>query len=218
MKKVLKITVITILILVVSCSTFVLGVNAYVKAVGNNKILTTDEATKLEDADCIIIYGCFVNEDGTPCNVLKDRLDKGIELYKKGAAPKIIMSGDHSSDDYNEVAVMKQYAIDAGVPSEDIFMDHEGYSTYETAYRAKEVFDAKKVILVTQEYHLYRAIYIAESLGIETYGVASDYDMQESREVLARCKDFITCIIKPAPANLGCKLPVSGNGNMSNAM
>ena len=110
MKKVLKITVITILILVVSCSTFVLGVNAYVKAVGSNKILATDEATKLEDADCIIIYGCFVNEDGTPCNILKDRLDKGIELYKKGAAPKIIMSGDHSSDDYNEVAAMKKYA------------------------------------------------------------------------------------------------------------
>ncbi len=217
MKKILKYLVTMVLIFAVLCSTLVISVNAYVKKVGTDAMRTTEEATQLKDVDCIIIYGCLVLEDGTPCNVLKDRLDKGIELYKKGAAPKIIMSGDHSSDDYNEVAAMKQYAINAGVPSEDIFMDHEGYSTYETAYRAKEVFGAKKVILVTQKYHLYRAVYIAESLGIEAYGVASDYEMHESREVFARCKDFITSMFKPAPANLGIKCSLSGNGNMTNA-
>ena len=198
------------------CSSFVIGVNACVKAIGDNAILTTEEVVKIKDVDCIVIYGCFVREDGTPCNMLKDRLDKGIELYKKGAAKKIIMSGDHSSEDYNEVAVMKQYAIDAGIPSNDIFMDHKGYSTYETAYRAKEVFGAKKVILVTQEYHLYRALYIAKNLGIEAYGVASDYSIYESREIFARCKDFLTCIFKPSPANLSIKYPVSGNGNITN--
>lgn len=217
MKKILKNLVAMILICIVICSSGVIIVNAYVKNVGKNTICTTEEATELEDVDCIIIYGCLVLKDGTPCNVLKDRLDKGIELYKKGAAPKIIMSGDHSSDEYNEVAVMKQYAINAGVPSEDIFMDHKGYSTYETAYRAKEVFEANKVILVTQEYHLYRAVYIAKNLGINAYGVSSTFTMHETREVLARCKDFLTCIFKPEAANSGDKLPISGNGDLTNA-
>lgn len=217
MKKILKNLVAMILICIVICSSGVIIVNAYVKNVGKNTICTTEEATELEDVDCIIIYGCLVLKDGTPCNVLKDRLDKGIELYKKGAAPKIIMSGDHSSDEYNEVAVMKQYAINAGVPSEDIFMDHKGYSTYETAYRAKEVFEANKVILVTQEYHLYRAVYIAKKLGIKAYGVSSTFTMHETREVLARCKDFLTCIFKPEAANSGVKLPISGNGDLTNA-
>ena len=216
MKKVLKNMAVMVIILTVFCSIFVIAVNAYVAKVGDNSICTIQEATELEDVDCIIIYGCFVRKDKTPCNMLKDRLDKGIELYKKGAAPKIIMSGDHSSDAYNEVAVMKQYAIDAGVPSEDIFMDHKGFSTYETAYRAKEVFGVDKAILVTQEYHLYRALYIAKSLGIDAYGVASDFDVHETREVLARCKDFFTCMIKPEPAHMGNKLPISGNGNITN--
>lgn len=217
MKKFLKYFVSIVLVLTIVCSCGVLLVNAYVKNVGDNTFCSVEEATKLKDMDCIIIYGCYVDKNGTPCNVLKDRLDRGIELYKKGAAPKIIMSGDHSSDEYNEVAAMKQYAIDAGVPSEDIFMDHKGYSTYETAYRAKEVFGAKKVILVTQEYHLYRALYIAESLGIKAYGVASDFNMHEIREVLARCKAFVTCMFKPVLKDLGEKSPLCGNGDMTNA-
>ncbi len=216
MKKFMKNLAAMIIILTVFGSSFIVAVNAYVTNSVDSAICTTQQATELEDVDCIIIYGCFVRKDKTPCNMLKDRLDKGIELYKKGAAPKIIMSGDHSSDEYNEVAVMKQYAIDAGVPSEDIFMDHEGFSTYETAYRAKEVFGADKVILVTQEYHLYRALYIAKSLGIDAYGVASDYDVHETREVLARCKDYFTCMVKPELTNTGSKLPVSGNGDITN--
>ena len=201
---------------IVGISSFVVGVNAYVMDKGDDTIITSEESEKLDEVDCIIVLGCFVKEDGTPGNILADRLKTAVKLYKNGVAPKIIMSGDHSSEQYNEVASMKNYAVNAGVPSEDIFMDHAGFSTYETMYRAKEVFKAKKVVIVTQEYHLYRSVYIAEKLGMEAYGVASEYKLDETREVLARCKDFMTTIIKPKPANLGKIYSIEANGNMTN--
>ncbi len=194
----------------------VAGVNAYVMEKGNNTMITSEESEKLQDVDCIIVLGCYVKEDGTPGNILADRLKTSVELYKNGVAPKIIMSGDHSSDEYNEVAVMKNYAVEAGVHSEDVFMDHAGFSTYETMYRAKEVFGAEKVVIVTQEYHLYRSVFIAEKLGMEAYGVASDFKLDQNREILARCKDFITTIIKPRPANLGRAYSIKANGNLTN--
>ncbi len=201
---------------IVGIGIFVIGVNAYVVDKSDDTIITSKESEKLEEVDCVIVLGCFVKEDGTPGNILADRLKTGVELYKNGVAPKIIMSGDHSSDEYNEVASMKNYAVNAGVPSEDIFMDHAGFSTYETMYRAKEVFGAKKVVIVTQEYHLYRSVYIAEKLGMEAYGVASAYDLDQTREVLARCKDFMTTIIKPKPAYVGKTYSIKANGNMTN--
>lgn len=201
---------------ILGMGSLVAGVNAYVMDKGDDTILTSEESEKLEDIDCIIVLGCFVKEDGTPGNILADRLKTGVELYKNGVAPKIIMSGDHSSDEYNEVASMKKFAVDAGVPSKDVFMDHAGFSTYETMYRAKEVFGAKKVVIVTQEYHLYRSVYIAKKLGMEAYGVASDFKLEENREILARCKDFMTTIIKPRPANLGRVYSIKANGNMTN--
>ena len=117
---------------------------------------------------------------------------------------------------------MKQFAIEKGIPSEDIFMDHAGFSTYDSIYRAKEIFGAKKIIIVTQEYHLYRALHIANRLGIEAYGVGADPRQyvgafnREVREILARNKDFVKCIIKPNPKYLGDKIPISGNGDNTN--
>ena len=117
---------------------------------------------------------------------------------------------------------MNQVAIDAGIPSSDVVMDHAGFSTYESIYRAKEIFGAEKVIIVTQEYHLYRALYIAEKLGLEAYGVDADYHSyrgqitRDVREILARCKDFASIIFKPEPTYLGEKIPISGNGDLTN--
>lgn len=221
-KKKWKVVLIVLLCIAVVGIGIVFGVNAYVKGVGGDTILTSEQAAKLENVDCIIVLGCQVKDDGTPSDMLKDRLTRGIELYELGAAPKLLMSGDHGREDYDEVGTMKQYAIDAGIPSEDIFMDHAGFSTYETVYRAKEIFGADKVIIVTQEYHLYRALYIAEKLGVEAYGVASDYhtyagqSMRECREILARCKDFVMTIFKPEPTHMGEAIPVSGNGDVTN--
>ena len=117
---------------------------------------------------------------------------------------------------------MKQFAIDRGVPSSDVFMDHAGFSTYETMYRARDVFSAKKVVIVTQQYHLYRAIYVARQLGLEAYGVASDpreyagQPIREAREILARVKDFVMCIFEPKPTYLGEVIPVFGDGDLTN--
>ena len=197
-------------------------INSIVKLSTDKQIISSDEAAKLEDVDCILVLGCFVKDDGRPSDMLHDRLTRGVELYDLGAAPKLLMSGDHGREEYDEVAAMKQFAIDAGIPSEDVFMDHAGFSTYESIYRAKEIFQADKILIVTQEYHLYRALYIADQLGVEAYGVSSDYHtyvgqfMRDFREMLARVKDCATCIFKPEPTYLGDAIPIFGDGNLTN--
>ncbi len=221
-KSTLKKLLILLLCLLLAGGGAVFGINAYVKHTAKDRILTSEQAADLSDVDCIIVLGCFVRNDGTPSDMLRDRLTRAVALYEAGAAPKIIMSGDHGTAEYDEVNAMKQYAIDAGVPSSDIFMDHAGFSTYETMYRAKEIFGADKVLIVTQEYHLYRALYIAGALGVDAYGVAADYRTyagqteREVREILARCKDFAKAIFLPEPTYLGETIPVSGNGDITN--
>ena len=220
-KKLIRIFIILV-ILFVSGVTAVLSVNAYVKHVGGENIISPDKINEIGEADCIIILGCQVFSDGTLSAMLHDRVMRGIELYESKAAPKLIVSGDHGRKEYDEVNAMKKYAIDAEIPSENIFMDHAGFSTYESMYRAKEIFKAEKIIVVTQEYHLYRALYIAQKLGMEAYGVSSDYrpyygqTYREVREILARCKDFATTLFKPEPTFLGEAIPVSGNGDLTN--
>ena len=200
----------------------VFGINGYVVQSTASRILTTEEAAQLQDVDCIIVLGCKVHDDGNPSAMLEDRLRRGVELYKAGAAPKLLMSGDHGTVTYNEVQSMKQYAIDQGIVSSDIFMDHAGFSTYESIYRAKDIFQAKKIIIVSQEYHLYRAIYVANSLGIEAYGVNANYrnysgqTSRDIREILARNKDFLTSIFKPEPTYRGDAIPIWGNGDATN--
>lgn len=220
-KKIKSIIIVLICLAAVGAS-LVFGVNAYVKNSQKSDIITTEDASKLENVDCIIVLGCQVHDDGTPSDMLRDRLDRAIELYNSGAASKIIMSGDHGRENYDEVNTMKKYAVYAGIPEEDVFMDHAGFSTYETIYRARDIFCVKKAIIVTQDYHLYRSLYIADKLGVEAYGVGSDYHLytgqfnREVREILARDKDFIKTIFKPEPTYLGEKIPVSGDGNLTN--
>ena len=225
MKKILKkckILLIIVLCLMLCGISGVWGIDAYVRHSTKNAILSSEEAAKLSDMDCIIVLGCQVKPDGTPSHMLGDRLKRGVELYNLGAAPKLLMSGDHGQKEYDEVNTMKNYAVDAGVPSSDVFMDHAGFSTYETMFRAKEVFGVKKAVIVTQKYHLYRALYIAKQFGIEAYGVAADYRTysgqiyRDIREVLARCKDFGTTIFFPDPTYLGETIPVDGDGNVTN--
>lgn len=199
-----------------------LGINQYIKQTVKKDILTTDQAKDLKDVDCILVLGAGVREDGTPSLMLNDRLELGIALYQSGASQKLLMSGDHGRKDYDEVNTMKSYALKQGITSEDVFMDHAGFSTYESIYRAKEIFQAKKIIIVSQEYHLYRALYIADKFGIEAYGVAAEGEeyrgqaYREFREVLARNKDFLSVIFRPKPTYLGEAIPVSGNGDVTN--
>lgn len=221
-KKLLKIAFIVFLCLAVTGIATLFIINGHVKASTKDRILTVQNTAELENVDCIIILGCQVKDDGSLSHMLRDRLMRGLEVYEADAAPKLLMSGDHGHEEYDEVGAMKNYAIENGVPSENVFMDHAGFSTYETVYRAKEIFQADKVIIVTQEYHLYRALYIAEQFGVEAYGVSADLNryagqsMRDFREVLARCKDWAMCIFKPEPTYLGEAIPVSGNGDVTN--
>lgn len=221
-RKLLKMVGIILACVMVAGAIGVAAVNGHVKAVGKARLLSVAEAAELSDVDCIIVLGCQVRDDGSLSDMLRDRLLRGLELYQTGVSTKLLMSGDHGQDDYDEVGAMKQFAVNNGVPSENVFMDHAGFSTYETVYRAKEIFRARKVVIVTQEYHLYRTLYIAEQLGLEAYGVASDLNVyggqikRDVREVLARCKDFAMCLFKPEPTYLGDAIPVSGNGNLTN--
>ena len=217
MKKVLICILVIIAIMIIG----VVSINIYVKKSTKKQIKNEDECEEITDVDCIVVLGAAVWGD-KPSPMLEDRLLEGIELYQKGVSKKIIMSGDHGQNEYDEVNIMKQFAIEKGIPSEDIFMDHAGFSTYDSIYRAKEIFGAKKIIIVTQEYHLYRALHIANRLGIEAYGVGADPRQyvgafnREVREILARNKDFVKCIIKPNPKYLGDKIPISGNGDNTN--
>ena len=200
----------------------VAGINAYVIGTTKARILSVDAAAELAEVDCILVLGCGVWDDGTPSHMLEDRLVRAVELYEQGTAPKLLMSGDHGREDYDEVNAMKTYAVDAGIPSMDIFMDHAGFSTYESMYRARDVFQAETVVIVSQGYHLYRAIYIARALGLDAYGVAADYrayageTSRQLREALARVKDVGTTLLRVEPTYLGEAIPIWGDGDLTN--
>ena len=137
-------------------------------------------------------------------------------------APKIIMSGDNGTASYNEVKAMKQYAIAQGVPSRDIFCDHAGFSTYESMYRAKYVFGCERIVVATQTYHLYRALWSAKSLGMQAEGVPSDYHEYQKqlqydiREIPARTKDFFKALFRVPSTYVGEAISLDQSGDVTN--
>lgn len=209
------------IILIIIAMVIIFSINFYVKIATKKQIKIEEEAIQTEKMDCILVLGAGI-WGNKPSPMLEDRLLQAISLYEKKVAPKIIMSGDHSKENYDEVNIMKQFAIAKGVPSEDIFMDHAGLSSYESVYRAKEIFGVKNLVIVTQKYHLYRALYIANNLGLKAYGVASNQRehsgqfYREVREILARDKDFVKCIFKPKPTFLGEKISIMTSGDVTN--
>ena len=151
-----------------------------------------------ETFDCVLVLGCKVYPDGRLSDRLADRVQVALGALEAGLSDTLLVSGDHRTDSYNETGAMKAYAVAHGISSERVFEDHDGYSTYESVYRAREVFGARRVLIVTQEYHLYRALYIAQSLGLDAYGLSADRRpyrgelWRQCREVLARYKDYFT--------------------------
>ena len=212
-------------IMICCIAIMLLSVSWSVKAEVSGAVFAYDGLDSLADSgyDCILVLGAGLRDDGSPSDMLRDRISVGAMLYKSGYSKKLLMSGDHSSDAYDEVNAMKKYAIvNYGVPSSDIFMDHSGFSTYESILRAKEIFGVKKMIIVTQEYHAYRAVYIAEKLGIEAVGVSSDlYDYggqayRSLREIFARNKDFFCTLLKIGADEEYETIPINGNGDITN--
>ncbi len=194
-------------------------INVYMVYSTKNKII--DIASLPTDVDCILVLGAGVRSN-SPSPMLEDRLLTGKQIYENNLSEKILVSGDHTKEDYDEVNVMKTYLIENGIGSKDIFMDHAGISSYDSIYRAKNIFKAKKIVIVTQEYHLYRALYIANQLDIDAYGVIAnkrDYYGQTKRDIreyLARVKDFFKCIFKPKSKYLGEVFNIKGNGDGTN--
>lgn len=195
------------------------GINAFMILYANRYILTPEQAAE-KNVDCALVLGAQVWSTGLS-SMLEDRVLTGIDLYETGATDRLLMSGDHGREDYDEVNSMKRYAVEQGVPADDIFMDHAGFSTYESAYRAKAVFEVESAFIVTQKYHLYRAVFLARAMGIEAYGVAADRrdyrnDLYNNiRESLARVKDFFMAIFKPEPTYLGDAIPIWGSGSLT---
>ncbi|MGI6766402.1 MAG: SanA/YdcF family protein [Lentihominibacter sp.] len=179
------------------------------------------KACKSIEPQCILVLGCAVWKGGEPSPMLKDRLDAAIALYNEGVAPKILLSGDNRAHNYNEPYCMLKYTLEQGIPKEDIFLDFAGFSTYESIYRAKEVFCVDRMIVVTQKYHLYRTLKTCEALEVEAKGVASDQRKyrggryRKLREVFARNKDFVKGILKPEPTYLGDEIPIDGDGSVT---
>ena len=220
-----------LMILIIIAAVLVLGLSAFVTQSVKDDIAGVDtgsgisgaeaEVCRSIDPQCIMVLGCAVWADNEPSPMLRDRLDTAIALYKAGVAPKLLLSGDNSIVEYSEPDCMLKYTLAQGVPPEDIFLDFAGFSTYESVYRSHAVFMADRMIVVTQKYHLFRALNACEALGIEAKGVASSQQKyagryyREAREVLARNKDFFKGIIKAKPTYLGDEIPVDGDGTVT---
>ncbi|MBD7911502.1 SanA/YdcF family protein [Clostridium cibarium] len=212
--RVLKKVIIALLVLTSVAVIAGIFIVSKVQKDGAARIVSLEDIPK--DVDAIIVLGAGVKADGSPCDMLVDRLKTSIEVYKESNNSKLLLSGDHSRQNYNEVGTMKKFVQDnIKINDSKIFLDHAGFSTYESMYRAKEIFKVKKAIIVTNEYHLPRALYIAKSLGIDAYGVKSDIrnykgiEVYRQREKLAQLKDFFYALIKPEPTFLGEEIPVS---------
>ena len=189
-------SVITLLVAIA----LVFGLTNLLVFLGGNNIENDFEGKKY---DCILVLGAGLYPDGTPSDMLADRLTVAIDLYKKGVSDTVVLSGDRSdSENYDEVSAMEKYCIERGIPAEAIVKDEVGYSTYESMLNLSRMGKYKSVVVVTQRYHLYRALYIAERMELSAVGAdatLSDYSGQGSRsfrEFGARTKDFFKVLFK----------------------
>jgi vancomycin permeability regulator SanA len=214
-KSVIKSLIKFVSAVVVLAVLFVALTNVYMVLSVKDRIITEGEAAAMsavgDKPDCIVVLGAAVHGD-KPSVMLAERLDTAFGLYASGAADVLLFSGDNGQVEYNEVKAMRAYAIENGdaygLTTDNIYLDHAGFSTYESMYRLKNVFEADSAIVVTQEYHLYRALYTAKKLGIDVYGVAAAPRKQgqftrDAREVLARTKDFCYVLFDKQPKYLG---------------
>ena len=203
---------------------FSLFVNLHMVLSTKKYVYTQKELVPSKTA--VIVPGAKVYQGGYLSTAFKDRIVSGVELLKTGKAEKILLSGDHGRKTYDEVNTGRNFILNnyPQIAHENIFMDHAGFSTYETMYRAKAVFCVEDAVIVTQKFHLARSIYIARKLGIDAVG----YEAVESvgfrkrirmswalREYLARVKAFMSVAFHTKPTYLGEQIPISGDGTKS---
>ena len=201
------------------------AINVFIVAGQHGNIRSANSlAQSGETYDCIMVLGAAVNPDGTPSTILADRIQVGVELYRAGVAPKILMSGDNTSDreTYNEVVAMKAYATDVlGVPADDIFCDHAGINTYDSAYRLYHVFGVKRAVVVTQTYHLYRALFDVRSFHVDAVGADADLhtyanqNQYDIREIAARVSDMYKVLSRQSATYLSEPVDLNQSGNVT---
>jgi vancomycin permeability regulator SanA len=197
---------------------FVVAVNQVIVRSADDRRYVSVEAVPEREVAIVFGAGLF---DGRPSPALADRLDGAIELYERGSVAHLLMSGDNSRPDYDEVSAMRDYAIERGVPAQAITRDYAGFDTYDTCYRARDIFGVDGAVLVTQDYHLARALYTCDQLGLDVVGLAVpdwqfrsgdlgyEYSSRDQvaytvREWLARSKAFVdTNVLHPEPTHLG---------------
>ena len=195
-----------------------LAVNSYVYHQGRPLICDPDQVQPVQVA---MVFGAYVLPNGTPSAAVEDRLLTALDLYHSGKVRKFLITGDHGHDDYDEVNAMKTYLERKGIPKEDIFLDHAGFDTYQSLVRARDVFGVKDTILVTQEFHLPRALYIAKALGLQATGVTADrrnllnLEAMELREMGARLKAFAEVSVGRSPKFLGPAIDLSGDASVT---
>lgn len=218
MKKKILLTVIVIILLGCLGTAFI---NTYMINTSKNQIIDISDVSSQKNVDAILVLGCKAYSDG-PSAMLENRLLKAKEVYNI-LTTKLLLSGDHGKEKYDEVNVMREYLLSEDIPSSDIFLDHAGFSTYDSIYRAKYVFGVKKMIIVTQEYHLYRALYLAKCLGIEAIGIkALDIPYKgimlknEIREIISRDKNFFKGLFKPKSKYVGEPISLMQDGEITN--
>jgi SanA protein len=170
------------------------------------------------DADCALVLGAGLRDDGSPSDVLRDRLDESLALYRSGRVKRIIVSGDHQTPAYDEPNAMRVYLEAKGVPPEAVFMDHAGLDTYSSMWRARHVFGVSRIVVVTQQFHLARAVWCARALGMEAEGSAADRHLYrgiawlQAREVISRTKAVVDVTVGRTPRHHGPPVDLNGDG------
>jgi SanA protein len=196
-----------------------LFLNVYISKSTKNKIYTTTEF--IPNAYTAIVLGAYVKKDTTPSLYLRDRLEAAIELYHLKKVTRVLVSGDHGRKNYDEVNTMKNYLIAHGIPEADVFCDHAGFDTYSSLVRAKKVFHVDSCIIVSQQFHLRRAIYIANSLGLQANAYAAPCvykqhtTLNKAREKVASVKAFMEINTNASPKYLGAEIPITGDSKLS---
>ncbi|MDX9893164.1 MAG: ElyC/SanA/YdcF family protein [Patescibacteria group bacterium] len=209
MKKILILSIGFILVVII----FIVLVNININKFGRN-ICNQDNLNK----QAALVLGAKVYDSGQMSDIFRDRVQTAVGLYKEGKVEKILVSGDHGRKDYDEVNSAKEYLLENGVNQNDIFLDHAGFDTYDSLYRAKYIFQVQSLVIVTQAFHLSRALYIADKLGIESCGVSANLhryygeEAMNRRETLAKVKALFDVIFNSKPKYLGGAIPLSGSG------
>jgi len=169
--------------------------------------------------DAVIVLGAAVRENGSLSPTLKNRVDTALALYQRGVGKKLLITGDNKTVDYNEVSPVRTYLLELGVPPEDIFLDYAGFDTYDSMYRARSIFEVRSATIVTQSYHVPRAVFLGRSLGIDAYGFRANGGngglKNKVRELAANIKAMGNVLLLSNPEYLGAKIPITGDGRAS---